>query len=90
MQKQINNPKLQGQNSSTPALTGSQEVLEDEIVVDVTPEPITSSGGFVNYGDNRAKRRREIELLKQCLDNGIITPEEYKNKCQLIEIKYSL
>ena len=44
----------------------------------------------INNTNNRAKRRLELEQLKQDLDEGFITPEEYEREKQKIFLQYPL
>lgn len=60
--------------------TINQPVITGEIVVD-SP---------VNSGDNRVKRRLELEQLKQDLADGFMTEEEYEREKQRIFAKYPL
>lgn len=58
----------------------NQKVLAGEIVVDAC----------VDLGDSRTKRRLELEQLKQDIDDGIITQDEYEYERQAIINKYPL
>ena len=78
MQLQVN--ALPGQNPATPAITQSEQVSQGEIVVDYS----------VPSGDNRAKRRIELEQLKQDLDDDMMTKQEYDRLRQKIFNKYPL
>ncbi|MBW4576784.1 MAG: tubulin-like doman-containing protein [Aphanothece sp. CMT-3BRIN-NPC111] len=62
------------------AIAQSQKIITGEVVVDFP----------VDSGDNRIKRRVELEQLKQDLDEEIITPEEYEDLRQEILNKYPL
>ncbi|WP_375491557.1 tubulin-like doman-containing protein [uncultured Nostoc sp.] len=59
---------------------GNQKAIVGEIVVD---SPVNST-------DNRAKRRLELERLKQDLADELITEEEYDREKQKIFAKYPL
>ena len=43
-----------------------------------------------NSSDNRSRRRQELEQLKQDLDEGFMTPEEYEREKQKIFLQYPL
>jgi hypothetical protein len=60
--------------------TSNQQVITGEIVVDVP----------VDANDNRAKRRLELEQLKQDLAEGFITESEYEREKQRIFAQYPL
>jgi hypothetical protein len=70
---------LQISKTSPPGIGYSQEVIQAEIV----DEPTDSV-------DNRAKRRQELELLKQDVNGGIITDREYEKERQKILNKYPI
>ncbi len=72
-------------NTSLPAIgeskkTLNREVEEVEIVEDY----------FSDSNDNRTRRRLELERLKQDLDDGVLTQEEYEYERQKILNKYPL
>jgi hypothetical protein len=56
--------------------TGTQKSIVGEIVA--------------NSSDNRSRRRQELEQLKQDLDEGFMTPEEYEREKQKIFLQYPL
>lgn len=80
--RQMNERFNSAQNRSFPPSnnTRTQSVITGEIVVD-SP---------VNSGDNRAKRRLELEQLKRDLADGFMTEEEYEREKQKIFAKYPL
>ena len=90
MQEQVKKLKIQEQNLSTPALLGSQEIIKGEIVTGMSLGAMTSSAAFINAGDNRAKRRMELEQLKRDVEDGILTRKEYEDEHQAIISKYPL
>lgn len=69
----------QNSKTSPPGIGAFQEVIQAEIV----DEPTDSV-------DNRAKRRQELERLKQDLNDGIVTDEEYEKERQKILNKYPI
>jgi hypothetical protein len=71
---------LPEQNKVLPASTPSQKVLTGEVVDDYATDS----------GNNRTRRRVELERLKQDVDDGIITQEEYEYERQEILNKYPL
>lgn len=71
---------LPERNSVFPVSTPSQKVLTGEVVDDYATDS----------GDNRTRRRVELERLKQDIDDGIITQEEYEYERQEILNKYPL
>lgn len=71
---------LPEQNKVLPASTPSQKVFTGEVVDDYATD----------FGDNRTRRRVEMERLKQDVDDGIITQEEYEYERQEILNKYPL
>lgn len=70
---------LQISKTSPPGIGYSQEVIPGEIVYEPT-----------DYVDNRAKRRQELDLLKQDVNDGIITDQEYEKERQKILNKYPI
>jgi hypothetical protein len=78
MQEKVN--VLPDQNTVPLAIAESQKVITGEVVGD----------SVVDSGDNRTKRRLELEQLKQDIEDGIITQEEYKDERQEILNKYPL
>jgi Tubulin like len=76
-----NQPGVNNENSATNANTPytAENILEAEILETST-----------NTVDNRAKRREEIQLLQQDLNNDIITEEEYEIEKQKILEKYPI
>jgi hypothetical protein len=56
--------------------TGTQKSIVGEIVA--------------NSSDNRSRRRQELEQLKQDLDEGFMTSEEYEREKQRIFLQYPL
>ncbi|WP_071189071.1 tubulin-like doman-containing protein [Trichormus sp. NMC-1] len=60
--------------------TETQKAIVGEIV----------STSPLNNTDNRSKRRQELEQLKQDLDEGFMTPEEYEREKQRVFIQYPL
>ncbi|BAZ66200.1 hypothetical protein NIES4106_09470 [Fischerella sp. NIES-4106] len=68
------------QRSFAPTNTITQKAIPGEIIID-------SSGDF---NDNRVKRRSELEKLKQDLEEGFLTTEEYERERQRIFNKYPL
>lgn len=70
---------LQNPKTSPPGIGYSQEVIQAEIV----DEPTDSV-------DNRAKRRQELDQLKQDVNDGIITDQEYERERQKILNKYPI
>ena len=70
---------LQISKTSPPGIGAFQEVIQAEIV----DEPTDSV-------DNRAKRRQELELLKQDVNDGIITDQEYEKERRNILNKYPI
>ena len=72
--------KLPEQNKVLPASTASQKVITGVLVND----------DATDFGDNRTRRRVELERLKQDADDGIITQEEYEYERQEILNKYPL
>lgn len=71
---------LPAPNTARPVIAASHKVLSGEVVVD----------SFVDSGDNRTKRRLELERLKQDWDDDIITQEEYEDLRREILNKYPL
>lgn len=78
MQEKVN--VLPVQNTVPLAIAESQKVITGEVVGD----------SFGDSGDNRTKRRLELEQLKQDIQDGIITQEEYEDERQEILNKYPL
>ena len=70
---------LQNPKTSPPGIGYSHEVLPAEIVDEHTDSV-----------DNRAKRRQELESLKQDVNDGIITDREYEKLRQDILNKYPI
>ncbi|MBW4640273.1 MAG: hypothetical protein KME05_19015 [Gloeocapsa sp. UFS-A4-WI-NPMV-4B04] len=68
------------QNSVPLAIAESQKVITGEVVGD----------SVVDSSDNRTKRRLELEQLKQDIEDGIVTQEEYEDERQEILNKYPL
>jgi hypothetical protein len=70
------------QQQNPPTNTSNQKAISGEIVIVDSP---------INYGDsddNITKRRLEIKQLKQDLDDGILSQEEFDRKRQEIFNKY--
>ncbi|BAY45737.1 hypothetical protein SAMD00079811_33440 [Scytonema sp. HK-05] len=70
----------QQQNLPSPTNLVNHKVIPGEIVLD---SPVDSH-------DNRAKRRLELERLKQDLADGFLTEEEFEGERQKIFKKYPL
>ncbi|TFI53603.1 hypothetical protein BLD44_015875 [Mastigocladus laminosus UU774] len=68
------------QRNFAPTNTINQKAIPGEIVIDQPG----------NFNDNRAKRRSELEKLKQDLEEGFLTTEEYERERQRIFTKYPL
>lgn len=63
--------------------SGSGLVARSKVVpVEIVEESVS------DYGDNRAKRRQELERLKEDLADGIITENEYETERQKILEQY--
>lgn len=77
MQERVKVPE---QNKVLSASTASQKVITGVLVDDYATDS----------GDNRTRRRVELERLKQDVDDGIITQEEYEYERQEILNKYPL
>jgi len=77
MEKQFKG--LQKPNIAPPGIGAYQEVIPAEIVDEPT-----------DYVDNRAKRRQELERLKQDLNDEIITDKEYQQLRADILRKYPI
>ncbi|PSB01241.1 tubulin-like doman-containing protein [Merismopedia glauca] len=67
-------------NSQTQTNKASKRLISAELVVDSMPHP----------SDNRAKRRTELERLKQDLEDGLMTEEEFERLRQDIFTQYPL
>ena len=73
--------KFRNTNSILPRNnTGSQKAIVGEIV----------SNSPLDNIDNRSRRRQELEQLKQDLDEGFMTSEEYEREKQRIFLQYPL
>ena len=73
--------KFRNTNSLLPKdNTGNQKAIVGEIV----------SSSPLDNTNNRSKRRQELEQLKQDLDEGFMTPEEYEREKQKIFLQYPL
>jgi hypothetical protein len=73
--------KFRNTNSLLPRNnTGTQKAIVGEIV----------SNSPLDNIDNRSRRRQELEQLKQDLDEGFMTSEEYEREKQRIFLQYPL
>jgi hypothetical protein len=73
--------KFRNTNSILPRNnTGSQKAIVGEIV----------SNSPLDNIDNRSRRRQELEQLKQDLNEGFMTSEEYEREKQRIFLQYPL
>lgn len=73
--------KFRNTNSILPRNnTGTQKAIVGEIV----------SNSPLDNIDNRSRRRQELEQLKQDLDQGFMTSEEYEREKQRIFLQYPL
>ena len=71
--------QVPGKNTALPERV-ERKVLTGEVV----------EGYATDSGDNRTRRRVELETLKQDVDDGIITQQEYEYERQEILNKYPL
>lgn len=70
-------------NTNFLASTANKKVLVGEVVEEIEEVVIASD-------NNRMRRRLELEQLKQDLNDGILTQEEYEYERQVIIVKYPL
>ena len=72
-------------NTALPAIAEGKKVLTGEVVEDIQEVEVV-----IDSDDSRIKRRVELEQLKQDLDDGYITQEEYESERRVILSKYPL
>lgn len=95
MEQKFSGLTSSGLNSSGDA--GSGKILKGQVGADsiddsfTDPEEIeVEESEIVDTVGNRERRRKELELLKQDLNDGILTEEEYERERQKIIRKYPL
>ena len=77
--------KIEARLNSKILLENPGDIVEQKSI----PGEIVIDNNTTN-GDNRSKRREEIKLLKQDLEDGIITEEEYEDLRKKILEKYPI